>query len=252
ENTILHLQTGRYLLKSFLIAKKGSPIGGRLSYLSFYSNILMEKCSAETIENLLDAETQLGAFRHMYLRRLSDLDSSIEISAITHLHGYDGSKADHMIDIVHLSKAYCHYTTLINSHEGLQSVKKEQPAIYPILRALIDLYFINIVLNQSGDFLIDGYYTPHHISLLKQGQKKLLNIIRPEAIGLVDAWEFSDNHLNSALGREDGNVYKALYEWVKMEPMNILERQGKIVGYEEGLKDIYTGKYLEKIKETEI
>ncbi|CAG8727246.1 14289_t:CDS:1, partial [Racocetra fulgida] len=173
----------------------------------------MEKCAAETLEDLLDAETQLGAFHHMYLQHLSDFDLSIEISAITHLHGYDGSKADHMIVIVHLSKAYCHYTTLINSHEGLQSVKKEQPAIYPIICALIDFYFVNTVLNQSGEFLIDGNYTPHHISLLKQEQKKLLNIIRPEAIGLVDAWEFSDNDLNSALGRGDGNVYNALYEW---------------------------------------
>ncbi|KAF0492560.1 peroxisomal acyl-coenzyme A oxidase 1 [Gigaspora margarita] len=252
ENTIMYLQTGRYLLKSFLIAKKGSSTGGRLSHLSFYSKILMEKCAAETLEDLLDAETQLCAFRHMYLRLLSDLNTSIETSATTHPHGYDGSKADHMIDIVHLSRAYCHYITLINSHEGLQSVKKEQSAIYPILRALIDLYFINAALNQSGDFLIDGYYTSHHISLLKQGQKKLLNIIRPEAIGLVDAWEYCDNNLNSALGREDGNVYETLYEWVKMEPMNILEKQGKIVGYDEGLKDILTGKYLKEIKEIEI
>ncbi|CAG8767102.1 39_t:CDS:1, partial [Racocetra fulgida] len=243
----MHLQTGRYLLKSFLTAKKGFPIGGRLSHLSSYSKILMEKCIAETLEDLLDAETQLCAFRHMYLRLLFNLDTSIEISAITHPHGYDGSKADHMIDIVHLSRAYCHYTTLINSHEGLQSVKKERPTIYPIIRTLIDLYFINTVVNQSGDFLIDGYYTKHHISLLKEGQKKLLNIIRPEAIGLVDAWEFSDNDLNSALGRGDGDVYRALYEWVKMEPTNISERQGNIVGYEEGLKDIYTGKYLKEI-----
>ncbi|CAG8692912.1 6624_t:CDS:1, partial [Scutellospora calospora] len=169
-------------------------------------------------------------------------------SARMHPDGYEGSKADHMIDTIHLSRAYCHYTILINSHEGLQLLKKEQPAIYPIIRTLIDLYFINTVLNQSGDFLVDGYYTPYHISLLKQGQKKLLNIIRPEAIGLVDAWEFSDNDLNSALGREDGNVYKALYEWVKMEPMNILGKQGNVVGYEEGLKDIYSRKYLKDIK----
>ncbi|CAG8685239.1 4569_t:CDS:10, partial [Cetraspora pellucida] len=77
--------------------------GGQLSHLSSYSKILMEKCTAETLEDLLDAETQLCAFRHMYLRLLSNLDTSIEISAVTHPHGYDGSKADHMIDIIHLS-----------------------------------------------------------------------------------------------------------------------------------------------------
>jgi len=34
----------------------------------------------------------------------------------------------------------------------------------------------------------------------------------PNAVALVDAFEFPDRVLNSTIGRFDGNVYEALYE----------------------------------------
>jgi hypothetical protein len=37
-----------------------------------------------------------------------------------------------------------------------------------------------------------------------------LAALRPDAVGLVDAFGFSDYALNSALGRADGDVYRAL------------------------------------------
>lgn len=40
---------------------------------------------------------------------------------------------------------------------------------------------------------------------------KLLDVLRPDAVTLVDAFEFPDSALNSALGKYDGNVYEALY-----------------------------------------
>jgi len=48
----------------------------------------------------------------------------------------------------------------------------------------------------------------------------LLKKVRVNAVGLVDAFNFSDAELTSALGRYDGNVYEALYDWTKLDPMN--------------------------------
>ena len=39
-----------------------------------------------------------------------------------------------------------------------------------------------------------------------------LTATRPNAVALVDAFEFPDNVLNSAIGRHDGRVYESLYE----------------------------------------
>lgn len=43
---------------------------------------------------------------------------------------------------------------------------------------------------------------------------------RPEAVALVDAFDYSDYVLNSALGRFDGNVYEDLFERAQASTMN--------------------------------
>lgn len=48
----------------------------------------------------------------------------------------------------------------------------------------------------------------------------LLAEIRPNAIGLVDSFDFTDRLLGSILGRYDGNVYENLYKWAKDSPLN--------------------------------
>lgn len=49
----------------------------------------------------------------------------------------------------------------------------------------------------------------------------------------MDAWNFSDRRLNSALGRKDGNVYQTLYDWAQNEPLN---KGGAERAYEQVLK----------------
>jgi acyl-CoA oxidase len=48
----------------------------------------------------------------------------------------------------------------------------------------------------------------------------LLSELRPEAVGLVEAFDWTDFALKSALGRSDGDVYNALLESAKREPLN--------------------------------
>merc|ERR1712187_1017878 len=57
----------------------------------------------------------------------------------------------------------------------------------------------------------------------------LLDKIRPDAVGLVDAMGFDDEQLKSTLGRYDGNVYEAIYEEAKISPLN---QTPKMVGWE--------------------
>ena len=48
----------------------------------------------------------------------------------------------------------------------------------------------------------------------------LLTIIRPNAVALVDSFDFTDHLLGSILGRYDGNVYEHLYKWALSSPLN--------------------------------
>ena len=48
-------------------------------------------------------------------------------------------------------------------------------------------------------------------------------MISQEAVPLVDAFDYHDQILNSALGHYDGDVYKYLYEWALRAPRNKTE-----------------------------
>lgn len=43
---------------------------------------------------------------------------------------------------------------------------------------------------------------------------------RQDAVPLVDAFDFSDANLNSAIGCYDGHAYERLFEWAKKSPTN--------------------------------
>ncbi|CAG8609483.1 8040_t:CDS:10 [Funneliformis caledonium] len=247
ENTILYLQTGRYLIKAFENARNGRPTPAALSYIKDTSRILSERSRATTWEELIDPNEQVKALTHRHTRLLAQLISNLEKSSRNHPQGYEGAKSNHMIDIVNVSRAYCYMIIVISSNEGVESIKSSHPNIYPILRTLVNLFFANSVLKYSGEFLLDNYLDSKHIEILESGVKISLEQIRPNAIGLVDAWEFSDNMLSSALGRYDGNVYEALYNWAKKDPLNLAQEKGLLIGYNEVLKDVFNGEYLKEI-----
>jgi Acyl-CoA oxidase len=51
-------------------------------------------------------------------------------------------------------------------------------------------------------------------------RRQMQQMLRPNAISLVDSWAFTDYELNSALGRQDGDVYRALLSMAKGSPLN--------------------------------
>ena len=58
------------------------------------------------------------------------------------------------------------------------------------------------------------------LEMLRERMLTLLADIRPNAVPLVDAFDFHDHLLSSVLGRYDGNVYENLYKWAKESPLN--------------------------------
>ena len=110
------------------------------------------------------------------------------------------------------------------------------------LALLFGLYWIE---KDSGEFLVDGYFSTQQMQWAHVSILVMLDKVRPNAVALVDANDFSDFRLKSALGRFDGNVYEAIMESAKKDPLNSTEPGP---GYEEHLKrlivdgvGVYTG-----------
>lgn len=79
-------------------------------------------------------------------------------------------------------------------------------------------------------FTQESILTDSQIVQVHQRIKELLMVIRPDAVALVDAFDFQDVSLGSVLGCYDGNVYENLFEWAKKSPLNKNEVKKKITG----------------------
>lgn len=76
---------------------------------------------------------------------------------------------------------------------------------------------------QSGALyspLQDGYMSPAQLDNVNESILRLLAEIRPNAVALVDSFDFTDHVLGSILGRYDGNVYENMYKWALESPLN--------------------------------
>ncbi len=90
------------------------------------------------------------------------------------------------------------------------------------LRDLCSCYALWTIENNMGDFIeagaIDvGMEGP---STVRAELQKLCSRLRKECVSLVDSFHFTDEYLDSTIGRYDGYVYDALYEAALEEPMN--------------------------------
>ena len=78
-------------------------------------------------------------------------------------------------------------------------------------------------------FMQGDYMSGSHLEALKDHLTSYYKAVRPDAVALVDAFDFTDRHLSSILGRYDGQVYGNLYEWAKASPLNKTQ-VGVVVG----------------------
>lgn len=89
-----------------------------------------------------------------------------------------------------------------------------------------------------------GLATAASMGALREAVVGLCAAIRPDAVPLVDAFAFSDHLLGSALGKWDGDVYRAMYEWAKEAPLNETDVPP---GYEEHLRPMLRGEPRAKL-----
>ncbi|XP_051835796.1 peroxisomal acyl-coenzyme A oxidase 2 [Antechinus flavipes] len=218
ENTVLYLQTARFLLKSFLqvqSSRGAAPLPQSIQYLASAGS---DRCPAQRTADFLSPALYTEAFAHVAARLIRN--SAQKLHTLTS-SGTDQYVAWNQTAILHLhaAKAHCYHFTVKTFVESLRKLEKE-PEIYQVIKRLCDLYALHGLLSNLGDFLHDGYMSGAQADLATEAYFSLLSLIRKDAVLLTDAFDFSDESLNSALGCYDGNAYERLFEWAQLSPTN--------------------------------
>ncbi|KAM6588314.1 hypothetical protein CsatA_010919 [Cannabis sativa] len=88
------------------------------------------------------------------------------------------------------------------------------------MQSLCYIYALSLIHKHLGDFVATGCITPKQASLANEQLRSLYTKVRPNAVALVDAFNYTDHYLSSVLGRYDGNVYQNLYDEAWKDPLN--------------------------------
>ncbi|XP_003724010.1 peroxisomal acyl-coenzyme A oxidase 1 isoform X3 [Strongylocentrotus purpuratus] len=215
ENTVMFLQTARYLMKVARQAGSKDKLVGCAAYLQAD---LPPRCLAKRQIDFLRQDILVDAYKHraksvvmLAARRLGEelKKGHSQPIAWNNCHMY----------LVKAAMAHCHLYCVESFFDGVNTSETSQPAL-DALMTLCQFYAIFGISQNKGDLLQDGYMNGEQLNMLERQLIDLLAVIRPIAVTLVDAFDVPDKMLSSVLGRYDGNVYENLYEWAKSSPLN--------------------------------
>jgi len=237
ENTIMILQTARYLVSCLEKLRKGGQLQDNVSYLKNLQEILsIQKCvakrpsdfSLEVLLSTLQANAAILIFRAGKSLMKGAQEGSFKDS-------WD-KKAG--ISLIEAARAH---TTLYTFKAFVEKINNEigSANLKTVLQRLCLLYGIEKIIEHPLGLVESEYLSSKQFIWLRQRKEELLEEIRPDAIGLVDAFGYPDNTIRSALGVYDGNVYETLMSWVREKnTFNKEDLTETIKKYQKGIQGI--------------
>lgn len=215
ENTVLYLQTARYLVKAYQQSQQQQqqqPPSGGVSYLFERRN------KKSTIgAGRLTVDTLVDAYKH---RATGLIASAYKKYARLQAEGKESYHAWNLtsVELAAAAEAHCHLYVIEAFVEKISNLS--DASVSAVLYLLFELYAAFGISNSAAELLADGYLSSQQLDIVNERILHLLTEIRPNAVGLVDSFDFTDRLLGSILGRYDGNVYENLYKWARESPLN--------------------------------
>ena len=250
DNHMLPQQTVRVLLKIVQVVNSGDDKAMKAykNCDSYYlvqkiSQILQgddSKCPADSMNSFLDINVLLESFRHRSARMLLEAAQRMQENLTEHGLSMQDSWNECLVQFSRVSRAHALFLLLNNFasslvYESSRSLGENEVDALNSLAVLFGLWWAE---KDIGDFLEDGYFSGEQAQWIRSAVLFMLKKVRPNAVGLVDSWDFSDFRLKSALGRFDGNVYPAIMDSTSKDPLNSTEPGP---GYLEHLRRVIAG-----------
>ncbi|KAL7484254.1 hypothetical protein ACHAW6_009902 [Cyclotella cf. meneghiniana] len=226
-----------YLIEPLQKLMKNASVNGTPTKSSFAFP------SSATHDHFLDIEMLLVAFQHRTACLL--LDVAMQLQSSMETSSPQQSWNDCLLYMSRASRAHACYLLLRDFFDGLEDERRKgsssclgdkEIAVLSQCLNLLALYWMD---QHLSDFLQIQCLNSSHIPLLRNALLDVMTKLRPSAVGLCDARDFSDFRLKSALGRYDGDVYPAIIKAARNDPLNTQSQNGGVgLGYDESLRKL--------------
>uniref|UniRef100_A0A0D6R080 Acyl-coenzyme A oxidase n=1 Tax=Araucaria cunninghamii TaxID=56994 RepID=A0A0D6R080_ARACU len=213
DNTVLLLQVARFLMKTLQQLGSKKP-GGTAAYLGKVQYLMENNCNVSQAEDWLKPSVVLEAFEARSARLAVNCAARLREAA-----NPEAGFSELSSDMVEAAVAHCQ---LIVVSKFIEKLQQDIPGkgVKPQIEILCSVYALSLLHKHQGDFLLVGYLTGVQSALAFDQLRVLYSQVRPNAVALVDAFNYTDHFLGSILGRYDGNVYPHLYEEALKDPLN--------------------------------
>lgn len=213
ENTVMLLQTARYLMKSYQGFLQGKKLTPTLVYIEKFKGRATPSFQPRV-------EWIISALENVAARQIETAHGNImhrTQNGVDYEHAWNQTS----IELVSVAEMHCLVNVVTIFYEHVKSSKENlSKELALVMEQLLELYAVSTALKYSGKLLQFTNTTGHDVSELQRWLEDILAAIRPNAVGIVDGFDLSDDILRSTLGAYDGNVYERLYEEAQKSPMN--------------------------------
>ncbi|XP_076759587.1 acyl-coenzyme A oxidase 1 [Xylocopa sonorina] len=213
ENTVMLLQTARYLAKVWKQAVAGESLPSTVQYLTAAAKRKKQYSWDNTVDCIVEAfhVVAAGTIR----LAVESMDRRIR-SGVSPEDAWNETS----IQFAYCAEAHCRAFIVKTFVQGIRQTTTLSKELHEVLLQLSELYAVYWLLQKRGDFLQFSSMRNEDVATLQLRLENLLMVIRPNAVAIVDGFDLNDESINSALGAYDGNVYERLFAEAMKSPLN--------------------------------
>lgn len=253
DPVVLALSGARFIMKKYQAARAGedpnSELASILSRLKDpgFNPSKHGRSAFSTPEAIQagDLDALLSMFEYRSLVCISQTGESFE-SSLKRLGSFDRAWSENMRALHASSTVQGIYFMLKMAVDWVRTpLVTDDEASALVLEKLI-AYFA--LCDMQEGFQWTGLLSVDDARAVERAIDALSGALRNEMVSVCDAFDISDNTLNSTLGRYDGNVYEAIYESAVKSPLNMNKDGSRITvpTYFKALEPFLDRKFLAK------
>ncbi|SPP77779.1 probable peroxisomal acyl-coenzyme A oxidase 1 [Drosophila guanche] len=212
EYTVLLLQTARFLVRQYTDSLKRKVLPVSVTYLRNTARLNWGKNLAENAARALEISA-LEQTRLAWQSQSMHRQRKLSEQQANNLSGRQLTAA---------AIAHAHAFLTRNALQELERLRRGSlsPQVSAVLGQLVELFVLDTFLRQAGSVLRWNSITGSQLRLMERRFEQLLAELRPNAVALVDGFDFHDRTLGSTLGSYDGRVYERLMAEARRNPLN--------------------------------
>jgi len=183
---------------------------------------------ANSKEDFFNFDYLLSLFRYCAMAVIVSVGQDFQQKLSEHEGKFDSALNACALELCNAVRAHTFTFMLTNFIGAVGTI--EDPAVKAALSKVCALFACCSIID---DPFWTGILNVQQLKLAKAATSDLLDQLRPDAIAIVDAFDIPDRVLGSAIGRQDGNVYEALFESAQKSVLNLTD---PFDGYKEYLQ----------------